>query len=61
VLTYEETWCNDHAQEERVPRAEGGSNPGDYITGITELTAIDEAVAAAQKWLQRREYREPAE
>lgn len=60
ILLYEETWCDDHTEEERVPRSEGGSNPGDYVTGIADLTAVDEAVAAAQQWLKSLGYREPA-
>jgi hypothetical protein len=33
--------------------------PGEYITGITDLTAVDEAVASAQEHLRRMGYREP--
>jgi hypothetical protein len=59
VLLYEETWCDEHTEEERVPRSEGGSNPGDYVTGIADLAAVDEAVASAQQWLKSLGYREP--
>jgi hypothetical protein len=51
VLTHEETWCDDHTEEERVPRSEGGSNPGDYVTGIADLTCIR---SRFDGWLRRR-------
>jgi len=61
VLTYEETWCDGHTQEERVPLKKGLCNPGEYITGITDLTAVDDAVEAAQGYLAGMGYREPSD
>jgi hypothetical protein len=59
VLHYEASWCEDR-REEGEPPGKPGDNPDDYTTGIAELTAVDEAVAAAQKWLNLAGYREPA-
>lgn len=61
VLLYEETWCDDHTEDERVSQVDGGSNPGDYITGIADLTAVADAVATAQDWLTGLGYREPCD
>ena len=54
VLIYEETFCDSHEPHER-----GGGNPGDWITGISDMTAVDEAVASAQEHLRQMGYREP--
>jgi hypothetical protein len=59
VLAYEASWCGDRRAEGEPP-GELGDNPDEYITGIEELTAVDEAVAAAQEYLKRIGYREPA-
>jgi hypothetical protein len=34
-------------------------NPDEYITGIIELTTVDQAVASAQKHLKDIGYQEP--
>jgi hypothetical protein len=54
VLIYEGTFCDGYEPHER-----GGGNPGEWITGISDLTAVDEAVASAQEHLRRMGYREP--
>jgi hypothetical protein len=59
VLIYEGTYCDGHEPHEGLPRADGGGNPGEWITGISDLTAVDEAVASAQEHLQQMGYREP--
>jgi hypothetical protein len=56
VLAYEASWC-DSWREEGEPPGERGDNPDEYITGIEELTAVDEAVAAAQRHLLDIGYR----
>lgn len=58
VLHYEESWCSDMREHYRpVPRAEAGSNPGDFLTGIDD--DVNGAVAAAKKHLRSIGYREP--
>jgi hypothetical protein len=54
VLEYEGAWT-DLGRE--LSLSEG--SPDDYITGIEELTAVDEAVAAAQRHLADIGYRKP--
>ncbi|MGH3960842.1 hypothetical protein [Mycobacterium sp.] len=58
VLTYEASWC-DERREEGEPPGELGDNPDEYVTGIVDLTAVDEAVRAAQVHLVSLGYREP--
>lgn len=57
-ISYEASWC-DSRRDEGEPPGELGDNPDEYITGIEELTAVDEAVVAAQKHLVDIGYREP--
>jgi hypothetical protein len=61
VLIYEESWCDGRTSDERVPLAENGADPGDYATGIIELTEVDEAVAEAREYLARMGYRPPSD
>jgi hypothetical protein len=41
-----------------VPLAHERSNPGDYVTGIFDLTTVDEAVKAVQEYPMSVGYRE---
>jgi hypothetical protein len=62
VLDYEASWCKEHiADDDPWPPSWDslGRNPDEYVTGIAELLAVDEAVRDAQQWLIRFGYQEP--
>ena len=58
VLHYEASWCDD-LRGAGEPPGVPGSNPQEYVTGIVDLTAVDEAVTAAQGHLMSMGYLHP--